>query len=380
MPEYDYRELDRQLDRVKSVLFQTKNAGFLGPLMCSINFEWCTTIETCDTDGSKIRWNPADFLGCTFDGRVSSLLHELGHIYRLHMLRRGDRCPDVWNQACDIVINRDLLDMGFKLEWAMPGIGPNKQIPFDLEEHIYDYLKKPGGGGQQVTGHICAGMQTVSGQQAQMMINNVLSAVHTAHQMKAAGSIPGNVELILEKFLKPKLPWEKLLYMWFNDLLEEEETWDLPERRYLEQGLYLPSLREEDGRLEHLIYYFDTSGSVSDKILVRFNSEVKYIKDRFDPQKLTLVLFDTRIHAEYEYDEKDKFTKLKVIGRGGTSLHEVRDHMMEHKPTAAIVFSDLECREMAAGPTCPILWVCCNNSDATVPFGRIIHLKESNAW
>lgn len=375
-PDYDYLVLDRMLDQVKSELFQSKNAGFLGPLMCALNFVWDSTIETCDTDGSQIRWNPKDFLGCTFDGRVSSLLHELGHVYRLHNLRREERDLEEWNIACDIVINRDLINMGFKLEWASPGIGSHPEIPHELEEHIYDYLVKQKSQGNKPSGNCCGGLPTLSGQQAQSMINNVMTAVHSAHQLKAAGSIPGNVELILEKFLKPKLPWERLLYLWFNDMFEEEYDWNIPDRRYLEQELYLPALIDNDGRLEHLIYYFDTSGSVSDKMLIRFNSEVKYIKDRFDPQKLTLVLFDTRIHAEYTYNETDKFTKLKVIGRGGTSLHPVREHMMEHKPTAAIVFSDLFCTEMAAGPKCPILWVACNNPDATVPFGKLIHLKE----
>ena len=139
--DYDFVKLDRDLDKVKSQLFLGNNAAFLAPIMCSLEFSWNEEIETCDTDGINIRWNPKDFLGCTFEGRVSALLHEIGHVYRLHPLRAGNRCPDVWNIACDIIINRDLRKMGYKIDdnhWAVPGLADHYEIPFDLEEQIYD--------------------------------------------------------------------------------------------------------------------------------------------------------------------------------------------------------------------------------------------------
>lgn len=375
MAPYDYTKLDRELDRVKSQLFMGNNAGFLGPLMCSLDFIWTDTTETCETDGVQIRWNPEDFLGCTFAGRVSSLLHELGHVYRLHMLRQGNRCPDVWNIACDICINRDLIKMGYKLEWAQEGIGIHPEIPFELEEEIYDYLQKNGGGNQgQPHQHACGGMVIGSQPTQQAMINNVVRATHSAHITNQAGSIPGGVELILNKFLKPKLPWENIFYRWFNDLLEEEFTWKKRNRRY--EDIYLPSRITEEGRLEHLVYYFDVSGSVTDNIVLRFNSEVKYIKDTFNPIKLTLVLFDTIIQQIYEYSESDRFDKLRVTGRGGTCLAEIRQHMIDEKPTAAIVFSDLFCTKMDEGPTCPIVWITVNNPTAQVKTGQLIHLTE----
>lgn len=374
MPEHDYAKLDRELDRVKSHLFMGNNAGFLGPLMCSLDFVWTDKIDTCETDGVQLRWNPEDFLGCTFAGRVSSLLHELAHVYRLHMVRVGNRCPDVWNIACDICINRDLIDMGYKLEWAQEGIGTHPEIPFTLEEEIYDYLQKNGGRGGHSNQHACGSMVVGPASTIQTMINNVVKATHTAHLNQQAGSIPGGVELIIDKFLKPKIPWETVLYLWFTGLLEDEFTWKKRNRRY--EDMYLPSRITEEGRLEHLIYYFDVSGSVSDEMVIRFNSEVKYIKDAFNPMKLTLVLFDTKIQSIFEYNEEDKFDKLRVVGRGGTSLHEVREHMMKENPTAAIVFSDLYCEVMEEGPECPIIWVVVNNPSVSVRTGTKIHITE----
>src|SRR5690606_36181796 len=103
------------------------------------------------------------------------------------------------------------------------------------------------------------------------------------------------------------------------------------DRRYFD--VYLPGEVEDEGRLEHLIYYLDVSGSVTDAQAMRFNSEVKYIKDTFNPKKLTLAQFDTRITWERTFLEDDPFDEIVIIGRGGTHLEPVRQHMIKHRPT-----------------------------------------------
>jgi predicted metal-dependent peptidase len=373
--DYDYQKLDRDLDKVKSQLFLGNSAAFLAPIMCSLEFSWNHEIETCDTDGLNIRWNPKDFLSCTFEGRVSSLLHEIGHVYRLHPLRCGNRCPDIWNIACDIVINRDLRKMGYKLDngaWAIPGISDMYNIPFDLEEQIYDHLNKPGSPKPQ-SGKCCGGILPLDPAGKQQLVNNVIKAAHTATVNGQAGAIPGGIQELIESFLKPKVNWRSALYRWFTELLDEDYSWRRPNRRY--EDMYLPSRFQDEGRLKHLFYYFDISGSVSDKMLKQFHGDVKYIWDYFKPERLTLVTFDTTIHDVFEFVDGDSLDKLKVTGRGGTHFREVRQHIMDNKASSAIIFSDMECAAMKPGPTCPILWIVCNNKDAKVPFGKMIHIK-----
>jgi predicted metal-dependent peptidase len=393
---YDYSKLDRELDRTKSKVFLSKSAAFLGPLMCSLDFVWSTDNSihqgTAATNGVKIWWHPDDFLGCTIEGRISTLLHELAHVWRLHGIRIGNRCPKVWNAACDIAINRELRKEGYQLDnghWPVPGMPDHPEIPFELEEEIYDFLNAKGGSGMPgsgstpgntsgnavpgAPGHTCGGLVPLQPGQKQQLINSVVKAVHSAQLSNAAGSIPGSVELILDKFLKPKVPWEQALYLWFNDLLEEDFSWRRPNRRY--QDMYLPARITEEGRLEHLHFYWDVSGSISDDDALRFNSEVKYIKDTFNPLKLTLVQFDCVIQKIDEFDDTTPFDRIKVVGRGGTDLRPVREHIMKEQPTAAVIFSDLYCNPMEEGPECPIIWICVNQPNATVPFGTLIHVK-----
>jgi hypothetical protein len=78
------------------------------------------------------------------------------------------------------------------------------------------------------------------------------------------------------------------------------------------------------------------------------------------------------------YGEDDPFEEIKLIGRGGTCLSEVRQHIIDNEPTAAIIFSDLDCppmEKLPVGLNIPVIWVAIRNKSATVPFGSITHIQ-----
>lgn len=200
-----------------------------------------------------------------------------------------------------------------------------------------------------------------------------MQAAEAAAAAGDPGAVPGSTRLKINEFKKSIVPWESLLDRFFQDLHNDDYTWRRPNRRHSE--IYLPT-RESDERLTHLIYYLDVSGSVSDADVLRFNSEVKHIKDKYNPEKLTLVQFDTKIRAEISFTDSQSFDEVVVVGRGGTDLRCVRDHMMEHEPEAAIVFSDLYVNKMKAGPKCPVIWVTVGNKAAEVDFGHVIHIPN----
>lgn len=395
--DLDYDKLDRELDKVKTKVFLGKSAAFLGSLMCSLNFAWTSDIKTACTNGTSLYWNPYWFQQLPFETRLTVLVHELWHVALLHMLRRGDRDPKVWNYACDIAINNMLKAEGYSFvgtdPWLEPKYGeqPAEEIYDDMRGQPLITME-----GLTIWGHEEGGIGdeedildpgenpdgTIDEKAAAIgefpIINQVVHASHTAKMAGEPGSVPGEVESVLKRFLSPKLPWETLLMNFFNEISDFDYSWARPNRRY--QDVYLPSLVESDNGLEHLIYYLDVSGSVSDGEVLRFNSEVKYIKDQFKPQKLTLVLFDTIIQREYVFLEEDPFEEVVIVGRGGTCLRCVREHMIQHKPTAAVVFSDMCCAPMEplpAGVSINTIWVGVNAyKGAQVPFGKLIHIKE----
>lgn len=375
----EMQELTRQLDITKSRVFLGKNAAFLAPLMCSLTFVWDETVDTAETDGVTLWWNPDWFISLPPETRETVLFHEIWHPARLHNLRKGSRDAKIWNYACDIRINNDLKREGFSfkdVEWAWlePEMdeGPEGRLS---EEQIYDLLIKSGKQPPPQPGQSKGDMVEPSDEVLRESLNSVVRAMHQARASGAAGVIPGDIKALVDKFLESVVPWEVVLMKFFTDLLDTYYSWARPNRRY--PHIYMPSLMDDEGRLEHLMYFIDVSGSVSQKDIVRCNSEVKYIKDVLNPKKLTLVLFDTVIQDEFVFLEDDPFEKIVVTGRGGTSFVPVREYIQEHKPTAAVIMSDLDCPPMKAlDYDVPIIWIGVNAGSRTVPFGELIHIRS----
>jgi predicted metal-dependent peptidase len=83
----------------------------------------------------------------------------------------------------------------------------------------------------------------------------------------------------------------------------------------------------------------DTSGSVSDKELKEFFSEIDYVYKA--GARVTILQCDTRINAVEEYDGKNV---PQILGRGGTDFNPPVDYYVEHRKEYAslIYFTDGE--------------------------------------
>lgn len=366
--DLDLHRLNHELDKAKAAVFMGKAANFFGSLMCYQNFIWTDAIPTAAVDGVNFYWSPKWFDALPEDTRKTVIMHELWHIARLDLLRVGARDPLVWNYACDISINNELEDAGYTfVGWPC---WKDQKYRGWVTEDIYDDLIVKQVDWKAVLG--IGDMLEPTEEQKQQQIGIVTQTAHTVEM--TGGELPGEVQKILKQFLAPIIPWEAMLWKFFQDMLDNDFSWAKRDRRY--PNIYLPGEEEDDGRLEHLAYFFDVSGSVTDPQVIRFNSEVKFIKDNFQPKKLTLLQFDTIIQDTLEFKEEDPFEEILVKGRGGTDLTPVRDWIIEHKPTAAIIFSDLYCAPMEPLPVdIPIIWVAIGNRSASVPFGQIIHIK-----
>lgn len=389
--QIDEQELQHAMDRCKSSVFLGNNSAFLGSLMCGLELIWDskTARGTAATDGVRLWWCPEFFMKLLPETRKTVLMHELWHPGRLHMIRCGSRDPKVWNWACDIRINNDLKREGYSFVgiewcWLKPELDDNGIM---AEEDIYDFLMQSGlqpppppmgGGSDPGQGDGTMGQDMVPGNDPSTQLDavaNVVKAIQSAIRAGKPGQIPGGTESRIKKFLTPVVPWEALLYQFFTDLLDEEHTWARPNRRY--QDIYLPSRFLDDGRLEHLIYYLDVSGSITPMERLRFNSEVKYIKETFNPVKLTLVQFDTQIQRVDVYTESDPFEEVPDVHGGGTCLKCVLAHINMEKPTAAIIFSDLDVRPMGMpDEQIPVIWVTTGNRYHKPSFGKFIHIKR----
>lgn len=381
--EKDLAELNHLLDKTKVGLFFQANAGFLAPLVATIKFDWDRSIPTAATNGVFMIWNPEFFKDLDYETRISVLAHEAWHIAYQHALRRGSRHPEVYNHAADYVINNMLKESGYYMD-GFPFLLDTKFNGMNTEQ-VYDKLMEdidilpwnPQNGDffPADDGDAPSSMtQGMSPEEIEATAKaNIIDAHTVAKMNQQAGNIPGEVKSLIEEFLNPKLHWTEILYQFFESLAAKEFSYQRPSRRSTE--VMLPGPTGRNG-LEHIIYYLDVSGSITDKQIQRFNSEVKHIKDTFNPELFTMVQFDTRIQQVIELEEDEDFESVEVIGRGGTSLKEVYRHAREESPTAIVIFTDLWVDIPQEPPGMPVIWICNDKGKNKVPYGTLIHIPD----
>lgn len=360
---------------------------------------WCEDTETATIDTKmKLKWNPTWFSQLPVETRKTVLIHEIEHVAKLHFIRGQGLDPKLWGQATDHEINLGLEEEGY----SFAGTEPLKDPRFRglAAEEIYEILKKesdspnkpqpnpkgePSAFGPSPSGETCMQQseEDSSGSEPsidelQQDLNNMLNEVIKADQVakmsdKYTESKSKAMQQMLDQFLKSKMDWFTILRKYFNQKLKKAPNWKRPNRRH--QDIFLPSRKRIDGKLSHASFYLDTSGSVSDEMVKRFFSEVRHVKQTYNPDLLTISQFDTDIHSTVTYTSHQSIKLVNVIGRGGTDLQCVHDHILETKPTIVVILSDLECRPMQVIPKLDVVWICMENPTATVNQGKLIHVQ-----
>lgn len=399
----DTEVLDKMLSKTKIKLFYKKGAVFLSSLFSNLTFEWDETIPTACTDGQNIRWNPHFFFRLDYETRVFVLAHELWHIAYQHPFRINGRDPQIANIVMDHIVNTKLLKDGYTVSKLGFEICKDfKYHEWGFERAYEDFIKnlppppppppmgspsggtgntpEPDGKGPKPSeGGLHSDVEGGDPKDEQSAMGNLIRAVTASKLAKEAGVIPGEIEQIINEYLNPVLPWDILLQQWCNEMSRDDYSYRRPNRRF--EDPLLPSLWDE-GRLQEMNWYVDVSGSITDFMIKRFFSEMVYVHTTFLPYKINIIQFDTRITKVTELTDDEDFKELKITGRGGTSLHPVHDHIVKTNPSAAIIFSDMECNGMN-DPNIPILWcIFCENGKTPSSyswkptFGQVINVVE----
>ena len=357
------------LDKLKLDIFKNKKIGALfGSLLCNIEWKWSNEISTACTNGTYIKFNESWFSSLSPENRLFVGLHEMQHILRLHQIRRGKRDPHTWNIACDIVINESLVNDGFRLPTG--GILESSLLmdnSLESEEDVYDFILKNGTQinntvfgvegdtddlGDPEEGEECIDLTP---QEARNVTEIVTAAISQAKQSGQAGGLAGQISSHLENFLNPIVPWELALRKFFIELGgASKKDWSRRNRRF--KKVYMAKRVPDHNALTKVMFFLDTSGSVTDEELQKYLGEIKHVQETLNPLELQVVQFDYFIQKTDVYKIGDKITGMDISGRGGTSLEPVKKLIDEEKPSVVVIFSDLECSPMER-PKVPVIWI-----------------------
>lgn len=366
------------LDKAKISLMLTPDSVFFTTLCFSLRQRFDENVPTAGTNGRDIVWGPDFVVNRLVDNeeRVFLMLHETMHAAYLHMDRmpKGG-CHDRWNIACDHVINLQLIERGFKMPTKVPGHADPQFRGMGAEE-VYKLL--PDNPGKPSMKDLMPGEGDPDELARDMDDILVRAQIQSKMAGDKPGTIPGSIEIYLDKLLNPKLPWNKILQKYLNSFTKNDYSFKKPNRRFFPK-YHLPSLFGM--KLQNITVAVDTSGSVSARDFQVFVSEVASILKMMKPDEMTFLQFDTCIKGEEKIKNIQELLRTKFVGGGGTIITDVLEYCRKKKPQLLLVFSDGEFNfSVDHWKGTETIWLIHDDRTKSFnpPFGKTIHYSSTS--
>jgi predicted metal-dependent peptidase len=342
-------------------------------------------IPTAATDSVSVFVNPEYVLSLDIDERIGVMVHEVEHCVNLDVERGEGKDPLLWNVCADLHRNRVILESGFKLPKGC--LDDPAMLRRSVEETYYYYPRetKPeehggsGSGGEgkpgqnfkgNIGGILPSPRKVIPGEtpeeaaQAQHEANAKSSmewqqaAEQAAMIARAAGTLPGHIESLIKSNKEAQVDWRQELEEFVKaTVYSTDRTWARPNRRFVSQGIYMPSvIREGCGTIVNV---FDTSGSVPIKAHELFLAEMRKQHEELKPEKLIAIWCDTEVQRVVEFGPEDEI-EYPYIGGGGTYFAPGFDWISENniEPDVVIYLTDLYPADNPPEPPYPVLWAC----------------------
>ena len=410
----------RTSDSVTELL---RKQPFFGSLALRLPLRADPSRETLASDGHEIRYSPK-WVAATDAHIIETAMARVVMACALkHHTRRGERDPERWQLASQLVTHALLRDSGFTLPpdaEAWDGVSV---------EQAYDRLPVPqeddsGGdsGSPSVSGDMGAGATAASGGGDEGASDNLSDssgedegdgdtqdgsgeggdsdapashdpsgtgeimdagargdgnagdgespvdvtaeeqawdeAMHQAMNLaRAEGKLPGGVEETVRNAHASTLDWRTLLRRHMT-AARRDYSWSFPNRRFIDGGLYLPSIRSEG--MDAIAVIIDTSGSLPARTLGDFWAELREVATEIQPESVHVLQVDAAVQDAAEYTPDDLPDEIALKGRGGTDFRPGFEWLDAHgiQPGVCLYFTDMECSSYPeAEPGFDTIWV-----------------------
>lgn len=411
----------QQSDLIKKLMFSRlrilNNFGFYGLLLMQMKYGLDDECDTAYTDGKRICFSSKFLERLSNDEVDFVLMHEVLHVALKHCERGLKYNQELFNIACDIVVNSNILQAnsmnpdkisidGHPLMHLTPR---NDEGYLYTAEEVYEMLVKEAGngggsgdsqsggnsgssnGGNKNGSGKCGSSKTkkkpkifddhdkwggLSEEDKQKIDQMVMEAVELTADTKQAGNTPGYLLRKFKELKEPQISWKELI----NDLLSFEVSdysFSPPDRRY-EMDFFLPDFNEYDYQAEEIYCFVDTSGSVSIDGLTSLVSEINGALIQYGGKVTFKVLFfDTEVYEGREVRTTEDIHKLMPKGNGGTSFMNVFKYVdkLPEKPKAVVMLTDgyADFPKKDYTEDFPVIWIL--SSDVTPPWGRYARFK-----
>ena len=369
-----------------------KECQFFGALMLFASIKETKKYDTACTDGKDIYFN-MDFLTSLNSSEQNALmLHEVLHMALLHVTRRQNRDPKIWNIAADIVVN-DLIirNTPFRLPKGaiIDKTYRDKSVEFIYESLLKDnkYKKhksyildlKDDGNKDNSSQEDVMEIESYWKDKIQVLKNSDMANNSDKFGSNTTGGLPDGMDREVENILEPEVNWRHALWKYVGRTPADFDDLD---RRFLYRGLYLEGLMTEALEVSVCV---DTSGSVSRDLIDQFVAEINGILKSYPHVKCDFFFCDCELSGPFKISSSEEIPMLK--GGGGTSFipffkyleKNNENYMGSHKVSIYLTDGYEEFPKFV--PKDPVMWLVSADGEETsvFPFGEVIRIS-TESW
>ena len=343
---------------------------------------------TACTNGFDTKYG-REFVKSLTDEELRALvLHENLHIALKQISRFKNEYkddPQLVNMSADYIVNDIIVNLNDKTHCKLPqgGLYDEKYHNWSLRE-VYNDLKQerednPTGFSAKSDGvldeHDFDNAQEMTTQEVEQLSKDIDRALRQGGIL--AGKLGSKVPRNIEDLLIGKVDWRDVLREFINNQTRgsDEYTWRRYNKRLMANDIYLPSLMNET--VGELVIAIDTSGSIGNRELSAFASELVSICDVSCPEKIRVLWWDTEVHGEQlftaeNYQQIDSL--LKPQGGGGTNANCVAKYIAKQniEAEAIIVFTDGYFDTPKWNISTPTLWLVTDTESHVPSNGQVV--------
>jgi len=366
-----------KVDRAKTRIIL--DHPFFASILLRRPMKFTKNVPTLAVDATATIYINPDFIEQWSPDQVMwGLCHEIGHVMAMHAVRRGSRNPKRWNIAGDAWINDMLKEC--KIGEPIPNCVDMPGSYKKFTEQIYEeMMKESGEGGEGRDGQdgigddVIYGVGDEDGNQKGPLTEGEIREIEAevkimiaqaAQAAKMQGKLPGMLADIVAESLESKVPWYEHLEKYATSKMRSRWDWTVPNRRYISQGIILPS-RPQKPTIGTVVIQSDISGSVSKREFDHFAGHALRIMEECNPKKVYVLYTDTQVQRCDEFDQDEK-PVLSFYSGGGTDMTAGFEYIKEHgiEPDVVITLTD-GYTPYPENPEFDAVW--CVSTDAEVP-------------
>jgi predicted metal-dependent peptidase len=371
---------------------------------------------TMATDGATIYANP-EWVAPLSDAELAGvIIHEAVHVSNLHHTRRGDIHPELWNIACDMVINEWIKQSAnYGKDFVLPDNGitwpPNHKVlnsKFDgSAERVCKILiaegwqppppppegesPKPTEGcvGKIMDAPECEGTEAQILELEQEIMERVEEAALMERSM-GLGDAGMSTKVKDSNYADARAL--SVLKKWLAKSVKSYRSFKRPNKRWLSRDIFIPT---PEKRPQTLYCVIDSSASMGLDDFDKARETLVATAKRLRLSKIMVAYVDRRIHINpntdtpwWEYNLRNgqgaECMELDIFGGGGTSFTPIftwlKENRRESDVAALVYFTDGMGSVTCKRPPYPVLWATTfetptyNYAGQTKVFGTVIKI------